>query len=133
MIENQPRVRDSLLEAALWFVQAAARLSGVQRIALIGSIMSDRQHPKDIDLMVYIADDADLHPWQRWRAGSGVGSRARTGAPTCSWQTSDATTWVGSAPGRSAGPGFAPHAMRCIAGGVHTCMTTSRRFDSLIR
>jgi predicted nucleotidyltransferase len=62
MIENQPRVRDSLLEAALWFVQAAVRLSGVQRIALIGSIISDRQNPKDIDLVVYIADDADLAP-----------------------------------------------------------------------
>ena len=60
MTENQSQARDSLLEAALWFVQTAARLSGVQRIALIGSILSDRQSPKDIDLVVYVAEDADL-------------------------------------------------------------------------
>ncbi|MFQ5830971.1 MAG: hypothetical protein ACE5JD_17735 [Candidatus Methylomirabilia bacterium] len=62
MIDDQPKVRDSLLEAALWFVQTAARLSGVQRIALIGSILSDRPSPKDIDLVVYVSDDADLAP-----------------------------------------------------------------------
>src|SRR2546426_2914510 len=62
MIEDQPKVRDSLLEAALGFVQSAARLSGIRCIALIGSIVSDRPSPKDIDLVVYVADDADLAP-----------------------------------------------------------------------
>jgi predicted nucleotidyltransferase len=51
-----------LLEAAFRFVQAAAQLPGVQRIALIGSILSGRQNPKDVDLLVYVADDADLAP-----------------------------------------------------------------------
>lgn len=52
--------RTDLLEAALGFVQLAARLSEVQRVALIGSILSDRPNPKDVDLLVYVADDADL-------------------------------------------------------------------------
>ena len=59
---RQPKTRASLLEAALWFVQSTARLSGVQRIALIGSILSDRPSPKDIDVVVYVADDVDLAP-----------------------------------------------------------------------
>src|SRR3989304_9904915 len=59
---GQPKVRASLLEAALGFVQSATRLSGVQRLALIGSILSDRPSPKDVDLLVYVADDADLAP-----------------------------------------------------------------------
>jgi len=62
MKESRVKVRSSLLEAALWFVQSAARLSGVQRIALIGSILSNRLSPKDVDLVVYVADDADLAP-----------------------------------------------------------------------
>jgi hypothetical protein len=62
MNASRANVRDSLLEAALWFVQAAAQLSEVQRIALIGSILSDRQSPKDVDLLVYVADAADLAP-----------------------------------------------------------------------
>jgi hypothetical protein len=62
MNESRANVRDSLLEATLWFVQVAAQLSGVQRIALVGSILSHRQSPKDVDLLVYVADDADLVP-----------------------------------------------------------------------
>jgi hypothetical protein len=46
MNASRANVRDSLLEAALWFVQAAAQLSEVQRIVLIGSILSDRQSPE---------------------------------------------------------------------------------------
>jgi hypothetical protein len=53
-------VRDNLLEAALWFVRAAADLPGVRRIALIGSIMTGRASPKDVDLVVYVPDDLDL-------------------------------------------------------------------------
>src|SRR5207247_2518307 len=75
-----------------------------------------------------------LHPWRRRRAVSRVGSRARTGAQTCSWQTSAPTTWVGRAPGKYAGPGFVPHATRCTAAVARTCMdlATIRLPDSLI-
>jgi hypothetical protein len=42
--------------------QSTARLSGVQRIALIGSILSDHPSPKDVDLVVCVVDGADLAP-----------------------------------------------------------------------
>ena len=60
MNEGRANVRDALLEAAFLFVQSAAQLAGVRRIALVGSILRDRRSPKDVDLIVYIADDADL-------------------------------------------------------------------------
>ena len=62
MNENQAKVRASLLDAVLWFVGSVAGLAGVQRIALIGSLVSERPRPKDVDLVVYVADDADLAP-----------------------------------------------------------------------
>ncbi len=62
MNEGLRNVRHDLLEAALWFVQSAVRIPGVQGIALIGSILTERVKPKDIDLVVYVRDDADLAP-----------------------------------------------------------------------
>lgn len=62
MNDQASGVRDKLLEAALWFVHSAAELPGVQRIALIGSIMTGRSSPKDVDLLVYVTDDLDLMP-----------------------------------------------------------------------
>jgi predicted nucleotidyltransferase len=101
MNDGRANVRDSLLEAALLFVQSAARLSGVQRIALIGSILSDRPSPKDVDLLVYVADDADLAPLasaarrlqgrlQSQNRGADVflaDERRRYLGRTCSWKT----------------------------------------------
>jgi predicted nucleotidyltransferase len=55
-------VRTQLLEAALTFVRSAARLPGVKRIALIGSLAMPEPSPKDIDLLVTITDEMDLAP-----------------------------------------------------------------------
>ena len=62
MDKAEPSVRDSLLDAASWFVPEAARLPGVQRIAFIGSIASQRPDPKDLDLLVWVASQTDLTP-----------------------------------------------------------------------
>jgi hypothetical protein len=56
------KVRDSLLDAVLNFVDSTAGLSGVQRIALIGSLLIKRPSPKDVDLLVFVMEDADLAP-----------------------------------------------------------------------
>jgi hypothetical protein len=61
----EPPVRTQLLEAALSFVRSAARLTGVKRIALIGSLATPEPSPKDIDLLVTVADDMDLAPLAR--------------------------------------------------------------------
>lgn len=52
--------RWELLEAAVRFIRAAAQVPGVRSISLLGSIVTDRSDPKDIDLLVVISDDADL-------------------------------------------------------------------------
>jgi predicted nucleotidyltransferase len=55
-------VRAGLLREGAAFVRAAAALPGVVRIAIIGSLTTDRVDPKDIDLLVTVADEADLVP-----------------------------------------------------------------------
>ena len=53
-------IRLDLVAAVLDFVGSVRALSGVLRIALIGSLTTDRPVPKDADLLVTVADDADL-------------------------------------------------------------------------
>jgi hypothetical protein len=134
MNESRANVRDSLLEAALWFVRAAAQLSGVRRIAFVGSILSRRQRSKDIDLLVYVADDADLVPLastarrlqgrlQSQNRGADVflaDEQHRYWGRTCSWKLCQ--------PGIRA----SCDALHCGAGG-RISMTTWRQLDSLIR
>ena len=55
-------VRTQLLAATLLFVQSASRLSGVERIALIGSLTTPEPSPKDVDLLVTVTDTMDLAP-----------------------------------------------------------------------
>ena len=59
-LAHLPPIRAHLLAGALLFVQAAGGLPGVSRIALIGSLAIAKANPKDIDLLVTVADDADL-------------------------------------------------------------------------
>jgi hypothetical protein len=59
---SEPPPRARLLAEVLAFVQAARQLPGVTRIALIGSLTTDKSDPKDADLLVTVADDADLTP-----------------------------------------------------------------------
>jgi predicted nucleotidyltransferase len=56
---GRPR-REFLLGIAREFVAAARELPGVSRIALLGSLMTDKRNPKDVDLLVTIADEMDL-------------------------------------------------------------------------
>lgn len=55
-----PPIRAHLLAGALLFVQAAAGLPGVSRIALLGSLTTTKANPHDVDLLVTVADDVDL-------------------------------------------------------------------------
>jgi predicted nucleotidyltransferase len=57
---SDPGRRNELLQAAVEFIRAAARIPGVRSISVLGSITTDREKPKDIDLLVVIADDTDL-------------------------------------------------------------------------
>ena len=54
--------RRQLLDGLRRFVGAVSEVAGVRRIAILGSIVTDKPDPKDIDLLVVVADDADLAP-----------------------------------------------------------------------
>ena len=53
-------VRATLLALASDFVADARRCAGVQRIALLGSILTTKPRPKDVDLLVSIAPTVDM-------------------------------------------------------------------------
>jgi hypothetical protein len=61
----QPSVADPrrhLLRAVLSFVRAARSTLGVRRIALLGSLATDKPVPKDADVLVIIDGTMDLDP-----------------------------------------------------------------------
>ena len=114
--------RERFLDEVLRFVRSAATLPGVLRIALIGSILTDRPDPKDVDVLVSVTDDAELAPLaalgrrlqgrlQSLNHGADVfladGSGRYLGR-TCSW--------------KACGPGIRP-VTRYIAAAGHTSMT----------
>jgi predicted nucleotidyltransferase len=54
--------RASLISYALEFIRFTVQLPGVTRIALFGSLTTDKVDPKDADILVAVTDDADLAP-----------------------------------------------------------------------
>jgi len=54
--------RKELLDGLRRFVVSVRQMAGVQRIAILGSIVTTKPDPKDIDVLVVVADDADLTP-----------------------------------------------------------------------
>jgi hypothetical protein len=57
--------RPHLLEAVLTFVRSARSTPGVLRIALLGSLATDKPMPKDADVLVTIDAAVDLSPLAR--------------------------------------------------------------------
>ena len=55
-------IRAFLLAEVQRFVERACTCLGVQRIALVGSLTTDKENPKDADVLVTVDDDADLVP-----------------------------------------------------------------------
>jgi hypothetical protein len=53
-------LRNRLLDEVALFVQATSQIPGVRRIALIGSLTSDKPDPKDADILVTVTDTLDL-------------------------------------------------------------------------
>jgi predicted nucleotidyltransferase len=53
-------IRNHLLSEVRHFVERARVCPGVRRIALIGSLVTDKDNPKDADVLVTVDDDADL-------------------------------------------------------------------------
>lgn len=55
-----PAVRVFLIAEAFRFIYTICSMPGIERIALIGSLTTDKPNPKDADLLVTVADDLDL-------------------------------------------------------------------------
>lgn len=93
-------VREEMLAGVLRFVRGVERIAGVRRIALIGSIVTTKPTPKDVDLLVTVTDDADLAPLARcarqlqgglqgtnhWADVFLVDERGRYLGRTCTWR-----------------------------------------------
>ena len=58
-------MREQLLSHLPWFVSAVTRIPGIRRIALLGSITTNKQNPKDIDFLIEVEDEAGLEPVAR--------------------------------------------------------------------
>lgn len=98
-----PDKRADLLRAVLTFVRDARALPGVRRIALLGSLTTPKAIPKDVDLLVEVADDMPLDPLARLKrqllgktmqTGDGCGADVFLCNPQgeylgriCSWKT----------------------------------------------
>ena len=75
-------VRSTLLELTRDVVLAACRVPGVQRIAMLGSLLTDKPRPKDTDLLVTVSDNVDLSRLARLgrRLKGSAQSRLNSGA-----------------------------------------------------
>jgi len=62
LAEGELTIRAVLLAEVRQFVERARFFPGVRRIALIGSLATDKEDPKDADVLVTVNDDADLTP-----------------------------------------------------------------------
>lgn len=60
MRHQSGELRERLIRVAIGFAQAVSAIPGVRRISMLGSILTAKPDPKDVDLLVRIADDADL-------------------------------------------------------------------------
>jgi hypothetical protein len=52
--------RQVLLDAGETFVRSILLVNGVERIALVGSITTDKSEPKDIDFLLTVSVDIDM-------------------------------------------------------------------------
>jgi predicted nucleotidyltransferase len=120
--------RQQLLDGLRRFVVSARQIAGVQRIAVLGSIVTTKPDPKDIDVLVGVADDADLTPLATCSRRCRGTHRVSIVAPTCFSPTSAAPTLGGRVTGRTAGLVYVGRAMRFIAVYDPISTTISMRF-----
>lgn len=55
-------IRTKMIQAGLETVVKMSQLSGILRIALLGSLTTETRDPKDVDLLVSVDEDCDLAP-----------------------------------------------------------------------
>jgi hypothetical protein len=61
--------RGALILAGKWFVEAVVQNPHVERVALCGSLTTAKEHPKDIDFLVYVSPEVDLKWLSKMKRG----------------------------------------------------------------
>ena len=67
--EYETSDRDHLLVAAKWFVEEAAKLEGIEKVALVGSLCTEQRKPRDLDLLVFVSAGASVKSLAKLRRG----------------------------------------------------------------
>jgi predicted nucleotidyltransferase len=114
-------IRAFLLAEVRRFVERACTCLGVRRIALVGSLTTDKENPKDADVLITVDDDADLTPLAT--LGRKLTRRAEIKALTSSWLIRPANTSAVPAPGVNVTRENECRATRDTAGGGLSCTT----------
>lgn len=101
-----PDLRNIMFAEVRWFVRLAHDIQGVKRIALIGSLVTEKEFPKDIDLLVTVSDDCDLAPLAKLgRQLSGHMNTHRAGADV--FLAREDGSYIGrTCPWKHCGPGY---------------------------
>jgi len=107
--------REALLDGLRRFVASARQIAGVRRIAILGSITTTKADPKDIDVLVVVADDADLAGLAKCSRRLQGHRRASIEARMYFLPTRRVRTSAARVIGRIAARVFARRAMPCIA------------------
>jgi predicted nucleotidyltransferase len=107
-----PDLRNIMFAEVRRFVRFARDIPGVLRISLIGSLTTDKEFPKDIDVLVTVSDECDLTALaQRGRELNGHMSRHQAGAEV--FLANQYGHYLGrTCPWRNCAPG---HRTRCDA------------------
>ena len=53
-------LRQFLLNEIRQFVESASQLDGLSRIALVGSLVTEKENPKDADILITISESTDI-------------------------------------------------------------------------
>ena len=117
-VPAQPDPRQRLLEEVLIFTTAARQLTGVTRIALIGSLTTDEPDPDDADMLVTVADDMNLEALAALGRNYQGMHNLLIAAVRSFWPIRKATIWAAPALGSAVGQGFAWLVKPNIAGNV---------------
>jgi hypothetical protein len=102
---SSAEVRSVLRTAALRFVQAARALPGVRRIALVGSFVTAKPFPKDVDVLVTVTDDMDLGELARLGRQMAGAVHAINGGADVFLSSPDGSYLGRTCPWRECGPG----------------------------
>jgi predicted nucleotidyltransferase len=101
-----PELRKIMFAEVRRFVRFACHVEGVRQIALIGSLATDKEFPKDVDVLVTVSDSCDLSPLAKLgRELSGHMNNHRAGADV--FLASEDGNYIGrTCPWKNCGPGY---------------------------